>query len=216
MAYSDQTNELTGGGSHGVLVERARNGNREAFSELAEVQYARLLRIACRFVGNPDEAQDVVQDALCNAFLHMGEYRDEAPFPAWLVRITRNQALTVLRRRKADRTVLLEDLAPSTRNVRPTEWARTYETPEALCFSAEVEQILKRCIARLDPPYGTVLALRELDELSHAEIARQLTLTVGAVKLRIHRARLTLRRGLRICLEQLRSLLPASRGSSGH
>ena len=74
MTHSERINGLTAGGGDRVLIESARNGNREAFSHLAEVQYPRLLRIACRFVGNTDEAQDVVQDALCNAFLHISEY----------------------------------------------------------------------------------------------------------------------------------------------
>jgi RNA polymerase sigma-70 factor (ECF subfamily) len=206
MAYGQ--GEMTiDGTAERVLVERARTGDRAAFSQIAEAYYSCLLGVARRILYDPDTAQDVVQDALCNAFLHVAEYRHEAPFRAWLVRITRNQAVSVLRRRKVEPTVFLDDL-------NFTWWcpaSSSSQTPESLCLSAEVEQILREGIARLAPPYRAALSLRELDELGHEEIARRLTLGLSAVKIRIHRARLTLRRLFRSRIEELTRTAPTPR-----
>ena len=186
-----------------VLVGRARTGDRAASSELAEAYYSCLLGVAHRIVFDPDAAQDVVQDALCNAFLHVAEYRHEAPFRAWLIRITRNQAISLLRRRKAEPAVFLDDLNFTRWGSESSGFARSSQTPESLCLAAEVERILRECIARLAPPYRVALSLRELDELSHEEIACRLALRASTVKIRIHRARLALRRLFRGRIDDL-------------
>jgi RNA polymerase sigma-70 factor (ECF subfamily) len=203
MAYGQ--GEMTiDGTAERVLVERARTGDRAAFSQIAEAYYSCLLGVARRILYDPDTAQDVVQDALCNAFLHVAEYRHEAPFRAWLIRITRNQAVSVLRRRKAEPTVFLDDL-------NFTWWSpasSSSQTPESLCLAAEVERILRECIACLAPPYRAALSLRDLDELSHEEIGRRLALRASTVKIRIHRARLTLRRLFRGRIDDLTRTAP--------
>ncbi|WP_337913895.1 sigma-70 family RNA polymerase sigma factor [Cohnella zeiphila] len=80
------------------LIERAREGSREAFGELVRQYRAEALGVANRMVRDPHLAEDIVQDALIRAFLHLGSLMDTGKFNPWLCRIVRNQALMKLRR----------------------------------------------------------------------------------------------------------------------
>ncbi|MEY9094563.1 RNA polymerase sigma factor [Paenibacillus sp. RC84] len=80
------------------LIDRARRGDREAFNELVRRHRAKVLGLANRLVEDRSLAEDVVQDALIRAFLHLGTLADAGKFGPWLRRIVRNQALLKLRR----------------------------------------------------------------------------------------------------------------------
>lgn len=137
--------------------------------------------IARRIVGSPEAADDVAQDAMLLAFTHRDAFRGEARFRTWLYRIAATAALGHLRKVRRSR----EDLAPNDRGLpEPIEVERT---PEALVADREAAVVAEGLLADLDPKYRDVVVLRT--ELSEAETAARLGITVANVKVRAHRAR---------------------------
>lgn len=179
------------------LVVRAQHGDTDAFAELTTELSPRLLSAARRVVGNTEDAQNVMQESLWKAFQHLPEYRAEAVFSSWLIRITINQAIGLLRHRRADPLDLSApdaDPALDESHVAPDYRHAPAPTPEEICSLHEMRAILRQCLERLDPAYRRPLCLGALEGWSHAEVAEQLGVSVATVKTRIHRARRMLRR----------------------
>lgn len=151
--------------------------------------YRQMLRV-CR---NQADAEDVLQEALLNAFRAMAQLRDPAAFQAWLARIARNVCFR-LRRREALRP-LLDDSGREAIDAVPAG--------EVSVESALVQQQMDRCVKdallRVPDPYRKVLVLRDVEGLTGPEAAGALQITVPAVKSRLHRARALLRRELDQC-----------------
>lgn len=175
-----------------LLLARAKSGDSDAFSELAQALSPRLMRVALHVVKNPADAEEVVQDALWKAFRNLRRYGQESTLSTWLIRITVNQGITCLRRRRAELAFLdaAHPLKPQGFADLPSPDART---PEQICMSEEAERILREGMGLMPPAYKMVLLLREIDELSYQEIAEQLLVPVSTVKIRVHRARRQLR-----------------------
>ena len=164
-----------------------------SYSEQMRELYPRVLRLACRLVGNPADAEEVVQEALLKAFQHIQDYRREASFSTWLFRITWNESMDFHRKRSME-VIGLADLSPMQENRYPHLWATLRETPEQICIARELQEVLERSLARVTPCYREVWFLREMDHMSDAEIATQLGLCLSTVKVRMHRARRQLQR----------------------
>lgn len=175
-----------------ILVERARSGDSEAFAELIRDRYPRLVSSVRRIVRNDADAEDIVQDALLSAFVHLADYQHKASFSTWLFRITVNRAVEFLRKVRHG-TVALEDLR-ARRGAEPDSWPAESITPETICLSREADRILQDCIGRLRPLQRTVLALVELQGLGNQDVATQLRVSDSTVKTRLHRGRRKLRR----------------------
>ena len=92
------------------LLARARVGDSEAFGTLVSHYYQPIHRLALKITENTEDANDVTQDALLKAFCKLGKFRESSRFYTWLVRITVNQALMTLRKRRSQRELLWEDL----------------------------------------------------------------------------------------------------------
>ena len=102
ITVSGSPNRLSPHSREALLTERARRGDTEAFSELVRALSPRLLWTARCVVHNPADAEDAVQNALWKAFRHLGDYREQAAFSTWLTRITVNEGIALLRKRKSD------------------------------------------------------------------------------------------------------------------
>ena len=161
------------------LLEACRRGEAGAFEELVERTHRRVYTLAYRLVGDRHDAEDVAQEAYLRAFRALGRFREDARFETWLYRIVTNAAMTHLRRRGRFGVLLSED-----REERPTG------EPEARSVEETVERDeLKRALAALPPGTRTVIVLKDVYGLSVQEIAEEVGLTEGAVKLRLHRGR---------------------------
>ena len=179
-----------------VLVTEAKAGSYPAFEELVNRYENKIYRLGLNLTGNPQDAEDVLQEAFLKAFLHLPEFREDARFYTWLVRIAINEGLMRLRKQRADTSVPIEDAEGKEGETLPREFAdwRTY--PEEQYKQAEIEQILQKAAQSLSPGFRTVFLLRDVEELSTQETAELLGLTEGAVKARLFRARLQLREEL--------------------
>jgi RNA polymerase sigma-70 factor, ECF subfamily len=159
----------------------------------------RAYRLARRITGNGQDAEEVVQDALCTVVRKIEMFRGESAFGSWLYRIVANAAYHSLRRRQRHRRELsLDDIRPlfdgdSSYATPVADWSPRVNDPAA---QAELRTALSAAIDELRATYRTALVLREVEGQSNAEIAIALGLTVPVVKTRVHRARLFLRKRL--------------------
>jgi RNA polymerase sigma-70 factor (ECF subfamily) len=176
-----------------ALVHRARTGDEAAFADLMERHQGRVYQHAYRLLGNPQDAEEVLQDTFLQVFRNLGRFEERSRFSTWIYRIATNEALMRLRRASRRREVLL-DAAP------PGETERARESVQALARTAlddvmdrEVREALERSLADLPEEYRVVFVLRDVEDLTNAEVAEILGLSVPAVKSRLHRARLFLR-----------------------
>lgn len=179
-----------------VLVTEAKAGSYEAFEELVSRYENKIYRLGLNVTGNPEDAEDVLQEAFLKAFQHLGEFRADSRFYTWLVRIAVNEGLMKLRKRRSDRSVPMEDEIGDDGEPIPRELADWKPNPEQIFAQAEIESILRDAAQKLPASYRTVFLLRDVEDLSTAETASVLSLSEGTVKARLFRARLMLREEL--------------------
>jgi RNA polymerase sigma-70 factor (ECF subfamily) len=157
-----------------------------------------LLRRAHRYVGDPHDAEDAVQDALLSAYKHLDQFKATAKMTTWLTAIVTNSALTQLRRRPRHPHLSLDEpvvedqdysLAERLADVRPS--------PENECIKSELHGKLMQSVVELSPSLRKVIQLCDLDGLTTKEAAQILGLAQGTVKARVWRARTKLKRIVR-------------------
>jgi len=175
------------------LVHATQNGDVSAFEQLVGRYDRKLLRIAEHVTRNREDSQDVVQESFLKAFQHLGEFREHSQFSTWLVRITVNQALMKLRKRRSTKAVSLDEDFQAPEDKLPREVADWAPNPEELYRSSELRDILIKTLEELRPILRTVFVLRDIEELSVDQTAEILDLSPAAVKARLWRARLQLR-----------------------
>jgi len=179
-----------------ALVQAAKKGDLEAFSELVKRYDRNVFRIAQHITHNEEDAQDVVQDAFLKAYQNLEQFQGNSKFYTWLVRIAVNEALMKLRRRRSDKTVSIDEDVETEEGSMPREVADWSPNPEQLYGQSELSDILKKTIQGLPPGFRTVFVLRDVEGLSTEETAEMLSLSIPAVKSRLLRARLQLRERL--------------------
>lgn len=173
-----------------ALVERVRRGDRSAFGELVKRYQAKAYRLALRFTGSPEEAQEVLQETFLNAFRSLDSFRAESAFSSWLYRITVNAALMHLRKGRAGPPrVALDDL-PASIGLVGGEW------PDAATDRREIAAVLSKALDEMPEMVRAVFVLRDVEDLSTEQVAEILEITIPTVKTRLHRARLLLRERL--------------------
>jgi RNA polymerase sigma-70 factor, ECF subfamily len=176
-----------------ALVTEAKAGSYEAFEELVGRYEKKIYRLGMNITGNPEDAEDVLQETFLKAFQHLPEFREDSRFYTWIVRIAVNEGLMKLRKRRSDKSVPMEDSVDDEGAVMPREVADWRPNPEQQLAQAELETILNNAARSLPPTFRTVFFLRDVEGLSTQETAELLNLTTSAVKARLFRARLQLR-----------------------
>ena len=179
-----------------AIVAQARLGNTSAFNELLRRYERKIFRLALHITQNREDAEDVLQESFLKAFEHLDQFQGQSKFYTWIVRIAVNQALMKLRKRKADRSVSLDDTIDTGEDNISREIAAWDENPEQKYSREELQRILTSAIDSLAPIYRAVFVLRDIDGLSTEEAAEALELSIPAVKSRLLRARLQLREKL--------------------
>jgi RNA polymerase sigma-70 factor (ECF subfamily) len=175
------------------LVHATQDGDVSAFEQLVERYDRKLLRIAERVTHNREDSQDAVQEAFLKAFQYLGDFREDSQFSTWLIRITVNQALMKLRKRRTTKEVSLDEDFQKYEGMLPREVADWAPNPEELYRASELREILIKALEELRPILRTVFVLRDIEGLSIDLTAEVLDLTPAAVKARGWRARLQLR-----------------------
>jgi RNA polymerase sigma-70 factor (ECF subfamily) len=161
-----------------ALVQAAKKGDLEAFSELVRRYDRNVFRIAQHITHNEEDAQDVVQDAFLKAYQNLEQFQGNSKFYTWLVRIAVNEALMKLRKRRTDRTVSLDEDVETEDGSMPREVADWSPNPEQLYGQSELGDLLRKTIQGLPPGFRTVFVLRDVEGLSTEETAEMLGLSV--------------------------------------
>jgi RNA polymerase sigma-70 factor, ECF subfamily len=179
------------------LAARAAAGDESAFETIVTRYEARVFRLAWRLTANESDAADVLQEAFLQVYRKLATFRGDSRFGTWLYRIATNAALMLRRARSRRPSEPLDGFLPSF-----DETGLHAATPAELQAAAGVEQQLDRrrlaeralaAIDRLPDNYREAFVLRDLEEMTTAQVAEILGLEPAAVRQRVHRARMMLR-----------------------
>ena len=179
-----------------ALVDRARAGDANAFTELVEKYERKIFRLAKHITQNDEDAEDVLQESFMKAYSNLDSFQGQSKFYTWLVRIAVNESLMRLRKRRTSKTVSLDQDIETDEDTVPREVADWSPNPEQMYGQAELKEILGKTIQGLPASFRTVFVLRDVEGLSTEETAEALDLSIPAVKSRLLRARLQLRERL--------------------
>jgi RNA polymerase sigma factor (sigma-70 family) len=180
VAYTPTTT----GREEGALIRRILDGRRDLFADLIAPHLRPLLRVVQTTVGSHPEVEDIVQQTTLKAFTHLEQFRFEASFRTWLIRIGLNEARQ-WRRKVASSPLLALDLP----ELAGLPGADESPSPLTECQRSESIAQLHAALASLPEMYRIVVLLRDLEDLRFSEVARRLGLTLPTVKTRHRRAR---------------------------
>lgn len=166
-----------------IWVEQARRGDRLAFSRLVAAYQGPVFNLAYRMLGNSIDAEDAAQETFLRMYTKLHTYQPERKLSSWVLSIASHYCIDRLRRRRGESLSLDEEAVAM---VLPSR----NPGPDELVQRAELRDEVQRLLDRLPPAYRVPLVLRYWHDLSYAEIAEVMGLTVQAVKSRLHRARL--------------------------
>lgn len=178
------------------LVKKFKKGSLEAFEEIIHRYESKVFQLAMRLTRNHEDAEEVMQDVFSTIYKKIDSFQGKSAFSSWLYRIVVNAAFMKLRKRKQNHTIGLEDLAPSARQLCLERDDSFLERSDALASSKEMRDVIQLAINRLPKQYRAVFVLRDVDGLSNQEVGEILQLSIPAVKSRLHRSRLMLRKKL--------------------
>lgn len=179
-----------------ISLEALAAGDRAEFPRLVDAYSSPIYRLGLRMLGNPQDAEDVLQNTFISVLTHIPEFEGRSSLATWLYRIAANEALMLLRKKKPE--VNLDDLDTNeeTEDLQPTQFLDWSALPEDQLLSGEGKKLLDRAIETLPEPMRLVFLLRDVEGLSIRETAEALSLTETNVKTRLLRARLFLREQL--------------------
>jgi len=177
------------------LVSLAQHGKPEAFGELVIRYQNKIYRLARRLTDSQEDAEDVLQEAFIRAFKAISGFKGESKFSTWLYRITVN--LAAMKRRAQRNNVESLDEPISTRDGQIKRDIRDKcDDPLAALIVKEIRENLDKAISDLSPTNRAVFVLRHVEGLSTEETREVLSISIPAVKSRLHRTRLALQEKL--------------------
>lgn len=184
-----------------LLVQRVQKGERQAFDLLVRKYQHKVIALIGRFVRQPEEAEDVAQEAFVKAYRALHNFRGDSAFYTWLYRIAVNTAKNHLVAQ--GRKVNIADVdTEEAEQFDSADGLREYDTPEGLLLSKEIAQHIDAALKALPADLREAVSLRELEGLSYDEIAQVMDCPVGTVRSRIFRAREAIAKVLAPLLEQ--------------
>jgi len=195
------------------LIARIVAGEKELFHELIQ-PYERMVYLTLfSIVKNETEAEDGAQETVISAYRHLASFRGDAKFSTWLVTIAINEGRKRLRKAKgAAEESIEEEVEAHEGDYSPAPLTDWREIPLEALERKELREALRVAVAELPDIYRQVFTLRDLEELNVEETAQALGITTGAVKVRLHRARMMLQKRL---VPFLKTTAPARRGFFG-
>lgn len=179
------------------LVRQFTKGSLAAFEELTSRHHARVFNMALKFTRNREDAEEVLQDVFVTLYKKLPGFEGKSQFSSWLYRIVVNAAFMKLRKRRQTPATSLEDLSPAVRQLVLDFPANAPERrSDNIATANELRKELEQAVERLPEQYRAVFILRDVDGMTNQEVGDILELSIPAVKSRLHRSRLMLRRKL--------------------
>ena len=178
-------------GDETQLIDRALQGDRDAFTELVELNQERLFASMLQVTGSPEEAEEVVQEAFIRVFMKLDTFQRNSQFFTWLYRIAFNSALT---RRRRNRARVSLDYCRENNGLEVSDEGAGVDEP---MLRRERVDMVREAMHTLTDEHRCILVLREMEEHSYEDIAEILEISIGTVRSRLSRAR----RQLKLALE---------------
>ena len=180
------------------LVREFQAGNREAYDQIADIYQKKIYSLSYNLTRNQMDAQDVTQEVLLTLFRKINMFQGKSAFSSWVYRITLNSSYMKLRRKKKEPNISIDELMPLFNGAgfqqdKIKDWS---ENTESLMFTNETRSVINNAVELLPEKEKVVFLLRDVEGLSTEKTGDILDLTVPAVKSRLHRARLFLRKKL--------------------
>ena len=180
-----------------VLVDRFKGGDQGAFEEMVSRYWDRIYAMVHQLLRNPQDAEEVTQDAFIRAHRGLEKFRGDSAFSTWLYQIATNLARNrywYWWRRKRDKSISFDQpIGDDSTTTLGEVFAADVETPGDAAVTQELIDRIAVGMEKLNPKHREILILRNVKNLSYEEIAGILRISVGTVKSRIARARESLR-----------------------
>jgi RNA polymerase sigma-70 factor, ECF subfamily len=172
------------------LIERVKDGDRDALDALTRVIRPHVERQLARYPVSDDDRLDLVQSTLLQVVRRIRSFRGDSSFTTWLFRVTANEALMLMRSQRRQRARLVEGLDLEDLSLLPT--VRTFADDDAASL-AEREAHIRHALGELPEDYRDVVMAHYHEDLGLQEIAQKFMVSESAVRSRLHRARVRLR-----------------------
>jgi len=174
------------------LIRLGLKGNQAALEALFARHSGALYQSALKLLGNPEDAEDALQEGMLSAFKNLRRFEGRSKFSSWLTRIVINAALMRLRSQRAHQTVSADQPLGEAEVTLAEQLADPAPDPERLYARKELRRLLDRNLTELSPDMRTAVLLRDIEGLSTQEAAEALGVPENTLKSRLHRARLQL------------------------
>ncbi|MBR5528563.1 MAG: sigma-70 family RNA polymerase sigma factor [Clostridia bacterium] len=181
-----------------VLVEKAVNGDPEAFGELVEKYSSFVYRTVFYDVKSREDAEDISQEVFIKAYKALASFRYDSEFSTWLYRICKNTVYDHIRKASREKTVPLTAISRDDEDSREYDIPDTsgaYE-PEKVYIKKETADAVNEAISQLSEEHKNIIVMRDIEGMSYSAIADALSLEEGTVKSRLSRARAALKKKL--------------------
>ena len=177
------------------IIRRVLDGDNSAFEDLVLANQKNVYNLALKMIGNEEDALDVSQEAFLKAYSQLSGFRSESRFSVWLYRLTHNLCVDLIRKRRREKVVPLT-YVDDEGTAAELELPDLRDLPEAAAIRHELRETIDEGIAALGERHREVFVMREVADLSYAEIAGTLGISEGTVKSRLSRARQNLVKNL--------------------
>lgn len=167
-----------------VWLEQARKGDKAAFGRLIEAYQGPVYNLAYRMLNNSGEAEEAAQEAFIRAYTRLDTYNPAHKFSTWMLSITSNYCIDLIRKRRTLLLSLDEPLPP-----HPALQTQSAKGPEAQVLINEQQELVQAMLQQLPEEYRQAVVLRYWHDLSYEEIADMMDTSVSAIKSRLFRAR---------------------------
>jgi RNA polymerase sigma-70 factor, ECF subfamily len=179
-----------------ILINKAKNGDLEAFNQLVLTYQEIVYRQACYWLKDLEKAADITQDVFVKAFQNLSSFRGGS-FKAWLLRIMTNTALDELRRQKRHPMIPLNPYDNENEEIESPFWLIDHSaSPEEISEQRAMSRDVERALSRLPASYRLIINLIDIEGLDSKEAAQALGAPIGTIKSRLARARVMLRERL--------------------
>jgi len=197
------------------LIDEFKAGDQDSFELLINRYAEKAYNLASRLTRNQEDAEEVLQDVFVTVYRKIHGFEGKSSFSSWLYRVTVNAGLMKIRKRKQDRSVPMEDVLPQIENSLVMR-SKEHQDADNVTYRRELLRALEEAVKTLPEDYRPVFILRDIDGLTSREVSQILDLSIPAVKSRLHRSRLMLRKKLSQYYQDFRTEKPAKRKSVGN
>ena len=175
----------------------ARDERPESLDHALSLLQHTVYSFSMKVCGHPEDAEDTAQEVMLKSLPYLAKFDNPKALTVWLYKVARNRCVSNRRGKKNAQSqhLSLDDLMPSRLELRELVQSAAYN-PETALLSSETAKHVKEAVLAVPPQYRMVLVLHDMEDLSAAEVAQVMGLRVGTVRVRLHRARLMVRRHL--------------------